>query len=392
MPTTTPPQHATFPPWSQSPDSVHPIFGDARLGIVPFARGDEPKDDPERESLMKELVSDLQVATVELDAQANALHHALQHINDQRKRCKKLLGQRNNINCPVLWVTDDVLSIIFDFCIDTSPWARDMAVDSTLLTLSHVCESGRKMLINSSAYWKNTGVTLQTDPQHDVPLPLLNMFLERVGPHPFPVRVVPRKLDDNHSTAFGNSVHLWRTLELVQYNGALERSLGYFGFPRLAGALEKLDFLLITDEDGDMTRFFQPFEQCQNLRDLKIRVVFYMPRLAKLSVPSPNLVLWAVRCPALEVLELGCLADCAPIDVFLAQSRPPLRILRIETDRRIVNKLGDGINELCSHFPSIDTVAFISYDPQSELPIFLLPERALRLYYPTASTFTWMCM
>ncbi|KIY62805.1 hypothetical protein CYLTODRAFT_426645 [Cylindrobasidium torrendii FP15055 ss-10] len=450
MPKTAHPRYATFPPWSQSPDR-HPIFGDARLDIVPFTRGEDPRDDPERAKIMRELVFDLKAARAELDVHANALRRALRRIDNQRELCKKLLGNRKH--SPLLLVPDDVLSIIFDYCIQSSPpWSTDTTVNEALLTLTHVCAGWRRLLINSPAYWKNTGISLQIDSQHDCTLPLFNMFLERVGSHPFPVRILVQEPDHIH-TAFGESVHLWRTLDLTQYDGVLEKDWGYFGFPRPARALERLDFTLILIEGGDTARFFQPFGQFQNLRDLRVEVsladrreetipgpprvadlsetgfpwaqltTFHleseypasdllsilrachelqelrlatfcngteesdwipdededdgpiiMEKLTKLTLPSQNLILWALECPVLEILELGCLTECEPLDAFLDACCPPLRILRVESDRGFVAQAREGNSDAYPSIPQVETLIFNSYFPLPfELPVYLSP-------------------
>lgn len=229
-------------------------------------------DHPEQKRFIHALVADLEVATAELDTCAAALQRSLQHIDDQRKRCGKLVDNYKSLVAPIALVPCDVLSIIFDFYIHNSDWPPHMLINKAPLTLSHVCAGWRTLLLDSPRHWSEQGVKYHwVNSERGNTLPLFTFFLERVRSHPFRVNL---NLVDVGSTSkvIGKSANRWRTLELQEYDDDLDATMAAFGFPRPADALETLDYRLTMVVGGDTSRFFRPFEQCKNLRDLRLVV------------------------------------------------------------------------------------------------------------------------
>lgn len=238
--------------------------------MIDILRPFDPKDQPEQKKFIHELVSDLEAVTMDLDARAETLERALQHIYDQRNCCKTLVENCKSLISPIISVPQDVLSIIFDFYIHNSARPPHTLIDMAPLTLSHVCAGWRTLLLNSPRCWASRGIRYYWI-HYDQPL--FDVFLERIKSHTFPVKIALAEIYHTESReAVANTVHRWRTLDLLQYDDDDNTSMADFGFPRQADALEMLDYRLVVYESDDTSTYLQPFEQCENLRDLRLTV------------------------------------------------------------------------------------------------------------------------
>lgn len=416
---------------------MHPIFADARLNANTIPRGLNHINHSEQERSIHGLVADLEAATSEMDAHADALQLALQHTKDQRKRCGELLKNYKSLIAPIFSIPDDVLLLIFDFYVEIEmehEWQTLHLIDKGPLTLSHVCSSWRRLLLNSPLQWSKREVEANCVAweDRDDALSLFDMFLERTGSHSFPMRIIltNAQFDTSMSKAIGDSANLWRSLELDQC--ANDAPMEYFGFPRPADTLEMLNYDLRLTQGGDTSYFFRQFEQCENIHDLRLVVLqddenvetytprlmditetgFHwgrlttlhlythypacdvlgilraccwleelqldmpdfqdeywmktggasgvrvsMTRLVKLELPTSNIFLFSIHCPALEELQLGSLAP-EPLALFFNASRPPLRTLHLNLQYPLKrNTEGNiDISRVFAAFPKVETL------------------------------------
>lgn len=311
---------------------MHPIFGDPRLNTEPFLRGSDPKHHPQQRKLIEALISDLDAATAELDARADALQETLQHIRNQRVRCRKLVEYQKCWIAPILSVPNDVLSAILDMCVQgsTSP-AAYLVIDTAPLRLSHVCRRWRTLMFNSPLKWITKLVRhYPSTANHSSALPLFNFFLERAGSQTFPTKISLLGVR-NLAMKFGSSANRWRALDLEQYDDDTEVTMADFGFPRPAPALEMLDYKLTLFDGGDTSKYFQPFEQCENIRDL--RLVVQLEEYADPNTTARLINIAETRFPWSQLTKL-CLNVVYPVDdaIGILRACPQLEDLRFCMD------------------------------------------------------------
>ncbi|KIY67901.1 hypothetical protein CYLTODRAFT_454029 [Cylindrobasidium torrendii FP15055 ss-10] len=192
-----------------------------------------------------------------MDNQAAFLEHDAQH---------KLLVPAGftNISTPIQELPTEILSLIFKFSAE-----GDTILD--VLRLEHVCSGWRHLISNSPLLWLTVPLVIDM-----CALPLLDLFLERTGGHPFSVNVNLDRLQANHTASpFRTTSQRWRSLTVdSEFNShALE-----FYFPCLEQSLHALEELslqifLRVPHIGNMPFALKPqFNNCPRLRKMSLGI------------------------------------------------------------------------------------------------------------------------
>lgn len=348
----------------------------------------------------------MKAASAELEAQATALEHTLQYLNGQRKRCEELVYLHKCFIAPIASMPSDILLAIFDSCNLVSD-SRDLPplMKKAPLVLSSVCRRWRDLVINSPILWAKHGLTYWTYSRRDKPLLFLDLFLERAGSCSFPVELQLEGQPDNLAhKALGNSAPRWCKLDLEQCSKPDDRTqpLKTFGFPRIAPALEKLKFTVMSCASGDTYRFFQPFELCERLHDLRLHIWAHQE-----GVELRLILIGETHFPWRQLTTLHLNVEYPAVDVLaVLRACPLLEELRFETPDRLqdtwpttrdvdliplmqLTKLtlpGANTLLLSVYCPAIEELELGSFKPKPIIAFFQTcqaPLRSLRVRFKT---------